>query len=45
MTRAAWVLAALCLTVLAGCEPSGDVDPSQKAYHKANRDAYLYQGI
>lgn len=30
---------------LSACDPNASVDPEQRAYHKANREAYLYQGI
>ncbi|MEX0285803.1 MAG: hypothetical protein AB3N23_14440 [Paracoccaceae bacterium] len=34
----------LGLAVVAACDPAGGVSEEQRAYHKANRDAYLYQG-
>lgn len=45
MSRMVWLAAFAGLVALTGCEPAGDVDPAKKAYHKSNRDAYLYQGI
>jgi len=41
--RPAIALFLVCL--IAACDPTQAVSPEKKAYHKANREAYLYQGI
>ncbi len=45
MTWTKGIAMILAGTLVAACDPTGSVDADQQAYHKANRDAYLYQGL
>ncbi len=37
-------IASFSLMILTACDPS-NVDPEALEYHRANREAYLYQGL
>ena len=50
MRSVRWALALMAAGFLAACDPSGSsapagVDQAKYERHKANREAYLYQGL